>query len=99
MFLTALIIVLTSPNSIPEVQTALANPVIQQVVSDTHKELVDTADKYDTSFDFERDILICEQLHPTVISPDSPLYGYDPQAQPLSDCLNLVISAYDMYDE
>lgn len=84
--------------SIPEVASALSGVDMQEIVADTDKELRDAALAYGTSYEFERDILVCEQLHMTQIEPEDEGYELDPQAEPLSDCLNLTISSYGMVE-
>lgn len=86
-------------NSIPEVADALESYDMRVIVNDTLTELLDASATYETSFEFERDLLVCEQLHVTELDPSQENYGDDPEAEPLSDCINLTISAHEMYAE
>lgn len=70
--------------SVQEVSNALAtNQAMVQLVHDTHKELTDAAEKYGTPYEFERDVLVCEQL----------------SEEGLSDCINESISNYGLLED
>lgn len=70
--------------SVQEVSNALAtNQAMVQLVHDTHKELTDAAEKYGTPYEFERDVLVCEQL----------------SEEGLSDCINESISNYELLED
>ncbi|WP_346921936.1 hypothetical protein [Glutamicibacter creatinolyticus] len=84
--------------AIPEVRDALHAPEMRGIVADTVAELLGASEEYETPFEFERDVLVCEQLHHPALSEDDPEYFSDPVASLLSDCINATISAYDLVD-
>lgn len=84
--------------SIREVATAVATPEMREVIADSERELVDAATEFGTTPLFERDILVCEQLHQTAVSADDPAYDADPESGPLSDCINGTIASHDMME-
>lgn len=83
--------------STPEVREALAEHDMRVVVKDTMAELLDASAVHDTTFEFERDVLVCELLHTVPVEPSDPTYGDYSESDLLSDCLNLTISAHEMY--
>lgn len=82
--------------SIPRVAHELEAPAMRQIVADTAKELRDAATVYATTFEYERDILVCEQVYVPLLNENAPDYGDDPTALALSECLNRTIDAHDM---
>lgn len=86
---------LDGSNSIQRVRTSMTDPEIQQAIVNTERELRDAATEFDTTFEFERDILICEQIYVTLEPAGSPAYFDDPTATALSECINLTIAAHD----
>ena len=82
--------------SIPEVTEALSDPAMLQVVEDTRAELLDSSELYGTPVEFERDVLVCEQLHEVEAELGMPWYFDDPDAVALSECVNATISAYGL---
>lgn len=86
-------------NSIQEVALALQSDDMRQVITDTAQELRDAATEFGTTFEFERDVLVCEQLHPTALDETDPNYETDPEAIPLSDCINGTIASHDMMED
>jgi len=86
-------------HSIDEVAMALTSSDMRRVITDTRAELIGSAENFGTTFEFERDILICEQLHQPSVSVDSPDYGADPESDLLSDCLNGTIASHDMMED
>lgn len=89
---------LDGEHSIQRVRVAMTDPEIQRVIVDTERELRDTATEFDTTFEFERDILVCEQIYVTLEPEVSPAYFDDPTASALSECINGSIASHDMME-
>lgn len=85
--------------SLPEVREALTEYDMRVVVRDTMTELLDASATFETSFEFERDILVCELLHQVPVDFDDPTYDDYPEGDALSDCVNGTIAAHEMYAE
>lgn len=76
-------------NSITEVREALNREDMRAEVHDNVEELLSSSEAFETTFEFERDLFVCEQLHPIPADhePDHP------ESTPLANCVRSTIEA------
>jgi hypothetical protein len=77
-------------------RTLINDDEIALAVHDTDRELRDAATAFDTTYEYERDILVCELSFPTFYPDDSDMYLTDPNAFALDACISDTISNHQM---
>lgn len=77
--------------------TLANNPDIVQTIAAADRDLRDTAIEFDTTYEYERDILVCEQAFPTMYEADDARYSLDPTADALDACINDTIMTHRMF--
>ena len=70
-------------NSIDEVREALEQDSMRAQVHTNLDSLLSSSEAYATSFEFERDLFVCEQLHPV---PSDHAVDH-PESKPLATCV------------
>lgn len=78
--------------------TLATNAEIVIAVADTDRELRDAALEFDTTYEFERDTLVCELAFPTMYEPTDDRYITDPTTFALEACIDDTISNHRMID-
>jgi len=79
-------------NSIDEVREALERVDIRAEVHNSLEELLSKSEDFGTSFEFERDLFICEQLHPI---PEDHEANH-PESRPLANCVLLTFETHQV---
>lgn len=70
-------------NSIDEVREALEQDNMRAQVHTNLDSLLSSSEAYSTSFEFERDLFVCEQLHPVPADHEVD----HPESKPLANCV------------
>ena len=79
-------------NSIDEVREALEHDSMRAQVHTNLDSLLSSSEAYATSFEFERDLFVCEQLHPVPADHDVD----HPESKSLADCVRQTIEAHQV---
>lgn len=81
----------STDNSVDEVREALESDALRVTVHDNLDALLSKSEDFGTSFEFERDLFVCEMLHPIPAdhAPDHP------ESKPLADCTLGTYRAFD----
>lgn len=79
-----------SSNSIDEVREALEQDSMRAQVHTNLDPLLSSSEAFATSFEFERDLFVCEQLHPVPADHEAD----HPEAKPLADCVRQTFEAH-----
>ncbi|MGP5383407.1 hypothetical protein ACTXL8_14670 [Glutamicibacter arilaitensis] len=77
-------------NSINEVREALEHEGMRAQVHANLDSLLSSSEAYATSFEFERDLFVCEQLHPVPADHEVD----HPESTPLANCVRSTFEAY-----
>lgn len=77
-------------NSIAEVREALEQDGMRAQVHTNLDSLLSSSEAYATSFEFERDLFVCEQLHPVPADHEVD----HPQSTPLASCVRQTFEAH-----
>lgn len=77
-------------NSIDEVREALEQDSMRAQVHTNLDPLLSSSEAFATSFEFERDLFVCEQLHPVPADHDVD----HPESKPLATC---VLQTYEAH--
>lgn len=77
-------------NSIDEVREALEHDGMRAQVHANLDSLLSSSEAYATSFEFERDLFVCEQLHPVPADHEVD----HPESKPLADCVLLAFETH-----
>ncbi|MCS3494100.1 hypothetical protein M2368_003128 [Arthrobacter sp. JUb119] len=77
-------------NSITEVRKALERGDLRAQVHANLDSLLSSSEAYATSFEFERDLFVCEQLHPVPADHETD----HPESRPLANCVRLTFGAH-----
>ncbi|UTT40231.1 hypothetical protein NMP99_02940 [Glutamicibacter mishrai] len=82
----------STAGSIAEVREALDNDDVRNTVKDNLSLLLSRSEGFDTPFEFERDLFVCELVHPIPAdhAPDHP------ESQPLADCVLQTFEAHQV---
>ena len=76
--------------SIPEVREALKTQSIKDSITGADAMLRQNTEFYQTTYELERDLLVCETLHP--VPAGHPVNH--PESVPLADCVKGTFDAY-----
>ena len=76
--------------SIPEVREALKVESIKDTITAADATLRQNTEFYQTTYELERDLLVCETLHP--VPAGHPVDH--PESIPLADCVKATFTAY-----
>lgn len=79
-------------NSIEEVAEALKDQSIRANVHSHLGELLWKSEDFNTSFEFERDLFVCEQLHPIPADHEAD----HPESKSLADCVMLAFETHQV---
>ncbi|WP_190263645.1 hypothetical protein [Glutamicibacter nicotianae] len=77
-------------NSIDEVREALEQDSMRAQVHTNLDSLLSSSEAFATFFEFERDLFVCEQLHPVPADHDVD----HPESKPLADCVRHTYEAH-----
>lgn len=77
-------------SSIDEVREALEHDFMRAEVHTNLDSLLSSSEAYATSFEFERDLFVCEQLHPVPADHDVD----HPESKPLATCVRQTYEAH-----
>ncbi|MFJ2318385.1 hypothetical protein ACIOTN_16985 [Glutamicibacter sp. NPDC087661] len=77
-------------NSITEVRDALERDDMRAQVHANLDSLLSSSEAYATHFEFERDLFVCEQLHPVPADHETD----HPESRPLANCVRLTFEAH-----
>ncbi|MGP9034573.1 hypothetical protein ACT17S_16100 [Glutamicibacter mysorens] len=77
-------------NSIEEVRKALEQDGVRAQVHTNLDPLLASSEAYATSFEFERDLFVCEQLHPVPADHEVD----HPESKPLATCVRQTYEAH-----
>ena len=70
-------------NSIDEVHEALKHDDLRAEVHENLSVLLTKSEDFGTSFEFERDLIVCEQIHPIPADHEAD----HPESRPLANCV------------
>lgn len=76
--------------SIDEVREALKQDTMRAQVHTNLDPLLARSEAYGTSFEFERDLFVCEQLHPVPADHEAD----HPESKPLATCVRHTYEAH-----
>lgn len=79
-------------NSIAEVREALNREGMRAKVHANVEELLSNSKGFETSFEFERDLFVCEQLHPVPADHDID----HRESKPLATCVRQTFEAHQV---
>ncbi|UAV84816.1 hypothetical protein BV113_00220 [Glutamicibacter phage BIM BV-113] len=79
-------------NSIQEVREALETAVMRGAVRNNIDRILTLSQDLNTPFEFERDLLVCEELHP-LPGDHGPEH---PESKPLADCVEKTFQAHQV---
>ncbi|UTM47081.1 hypothetical protein [Glutamicibacter mysorens] len=79
-------------NSIDEVREALEQDGMRAQVHTNLDSLLSSSEAYETAFEFERDLFVCEQLHPVPANHETD----HPESKPLADCVRHTFEAHQV---
>lgn len=77
-------------NSIKEVREALETAAMRGAVRNNIDRILTLSQDLNTPFEFERDLLVCEELHP-LPADHGPEH---PESKPLADCVEKTFQAH-----
>lgn len=77
-------------NSIDEVREALEQDSMRSQVQTNLDSLLARSEAFATSFEFERDLFVCEQLHPVPTDHEAD----HPESTPLAQCVRGTYEAH-----
>lgn len=78
--------------SIDEVREALKRNDMRAMVHNNIEELLSKSEDFGTSFEFERDLFLCEQIHPIPADHDAN----HPESRPLANCVLLTFETHQV---
>lgn len=79
-------------NSIDEVREALKRNDMRAMVHNHVEELLSKSEDFGTTFEFERDLFICGQIHPIPADHDAN----HPESRPLANCVLLTFETHQV---
>jgi len=79
-------------NSIKEVREALKTAAMRAAVRNNIDRILTLSQDLNTPFEFERDLLVCEELHP-LPADHGPEH---PESKPLADCVEKTFQAHQV---
>lgn len=84
--------------SIDRVRHELKKSTVKKAVHKKSAKLKRDAKHYGTSYNFERDVYVCELTYRPIYKTSNKHYFSDPTAVALSECLNATIASHNMFD-
>ncbi|GAA3305557.1 hypothetical protein [Glutamicibacter nicotianae] len=81
-----------SSNSIDEVREALEQDSMRAQVHTNLDSLLSSSEAYETPFEFERDLFVCEHLHPVPADHEAD----HPESNPLATCVRHTFEAHQI---